>query len=225
MKDKRRWWRSLFLLVLTGLLVYGTTVKDFDAKGYVQATLDANLKGDIKRACDMIADQSEEELLSQYEEGVGNFLANNILTGVTVDEEQREEYLTICRQIYQSMEYEVGIARKKNAKEFQVEVAYHKTDVMLRFVQYVEEASEQFLKEVEKTTYKGTEEEIRRQMETAFLKRSLDCLQRACKDATEGVEETMIFTVSADEKGLFSLKEGQMSQFIEKILCIDQIQD
>lgn len=225
MKDKKRWLRGLFLLLLIGFLAYGTTIKDFDAKGYVQATLDANLKGDVKKACAMIEDQSEEELLFQYEESVENFLATNILTGVTVRETQREQYLTICRQIYQSMEYEVGSVRKENPKEYQVEVTYHKTDVMMRFVQYVEEASEQFLKEVEKTTYKGTEEEIRKQMEETFLKRSLDCLKRALEDATEGAQETMNFTVSADENELFSLKEGQMSQFIEKILCIDQIQD
>lgn len=225
MKDKKRWWRGLFLLLFAGFLFYGTTLKEFDAKGYVQAMLDANLKGDVQKACAMIEDQSEEELLFQYEEGVENFLANNILTGVTVKEEQREEYLTLCRQIYQSMEYEVGIARKENAKEYQVEVTYQKTDVMVRFVEYVEEASEQFLKEVEKTTYKGTEEEIRGQMEEVFLKRSLDCLKRACEDAEKGAKETMNFTVSADENDLFSLKEGQMSQFIEKILCIDQIQD
>lgn len=225
MKNKKIIAGILFVAMMMGVLTYATRRQDFDAKGYVTAVLDANLKGDVTKASQMIEQQDEKELLETYEAGIDNFLENYILSGAKPDEEQMERYRACAKDIFSQMNYEVCSVKKLNSKKLQVSVTYRESDVFEQFVKKLSVESENYLASVEKTKYKGTEEEIRAQMEKEFLNRSIDCLVSACENATDGEKKEMIFVVKGDRNNTFYLENAQISQFIAKILCIDEIQD
>lgn len=215
----------MFVLVLMAVMLYATRRQDFDAKGYVEAVLGANLKGDVTQAASMIEAQDETELLETYEAGIDNFLQNYILSGAEPDDTQMEQYRSCAKNIFSNMYYEVKSERKLNPKKLQVTVSYRENDVLEQFVEKVSVESENYLASIEKTKYNGTAEEIRAQMEKEFLNRSIDCLVQACENAVEGEEKEMIFIVKGDRNNMFYLENTQISQFIAKILCIDEIQD
>lgn len=225
MKNKKMVGGILFVLILMGVLLYATRRQDFDAKGYVEAVLNANLKGDVTQAASMIEAQDETELLETYEAGIDNFLQNYILSGAKPDDTQMEQYRNCAKTIFSNMEYEVKSVKKLNTKKMQVTVAYRESDVLEQFVEKVAVESENFLATAKKTKYKGTEEQIRAQMEKEFLNRSVKCLTQASESANEGEEKEMIFVVKGDKNNIFYLENTQISQFIAKILCIDEIQD
>lgn len=212
------------LVVLSGM-VYVSTWQNFDAQGYVQAVLDETFKGQVKEAAEIIKAQDEIELYTHYEEGIDNFLDNYVLNGVQVSEEVRENYKLLCKDIFKSVKYEVKQANQINRREMEVPVEYREVDIFTNFVREVKEESVLFLAGAENGIYKGTKEEISAQMQTEFLNRSYELLKEAYENAEYGEAKVMIFKVTGDKKNVFSVDEAQISEFIAKILRIDEIQD
>lgn len=225
MKGKKILAGAVFVLVFIAGLIYGTARQDFDAKGYVRAVLDANLKGEVTQAAQMIGAQDETELRTHYHEGIENFLQNNILGESEADTETYDQYYNLCREIFQNMEYEVTDAEKISSKEFRVTVTYQTTDLFPLFAENVEKESKEFFSDVGKKKYKGTEEKILSQMQQEFLTRSYDCLLQAFKEAKDQGEGRMIFTVKGDASNVFYMDEDQISEMIAKILQIGEKQD
>lgn len=225
MKIKKILAGAAFVLVFIAGLIYGTSRQDFDAKGYVRAVLDANLKGEVSQAAQMIGAQDETELRTHYSEGIDNFLQNNILGDSEADAEIYDKYYDLCREIFRNMEYEVTDAEKISSKEFRVEVTYQTTDLFPLFAENVEKESKEFFSDVGKKKYKGTEEKIRNQMQQEFLIRSYDCLLQAFQEAKHQEEGRMIFIVKGDQSNVFYMDEEQISGMIAKILQIGENPD
>lgn len=212
------------LVVLSGM-IYVSTWQNFDAQGYVQAVLDETFKGQVKEAAEIIKAQDEIELYTHYEEGIDNFLDHNVLSGVEAGEEVREKYRLLCKEIFKSVQYEVKPASQINQREMEVPVEYREVNIFPNFVRTVREESVLFLAGAENGAYKGTKEEISAQMQTEFLNRSYELLREAYENAEYGETKVMIFKVTGDKKNIFSVDEAQISEFIAKILRIDEIQD
>lgn len=213
------------LLVVLAGMIYVSTWQDFDAQGYVQAVLDTTFKGHVRDAADMIEQQNENQLYINYEEGIDSFLDNNVLSGVKASAEVRGNYKILCKDIFKSMQYEVKQASQISRREMEVPVEYREVDIFPNFVNAVKEESVLFLADAENGTYKGTKEEISAQMQTEFLNRSYELLREAYENAEYGETKVMTFRVTGDEKNVFSVDETQISEFIAKILRIDEIQD
>ena len=197
----------------------------FDAEGYVCAILNQNFKGNVKEAAAIVEGKTEKELLKQYEDGIVAFVQNNITSGIEMDEELEEKYVSLCKDIFASMKYRVQEAEKKDGDKYEVAVEYQTTDVFSKFMTSVAEESARLMEKVEKGEYQGTLEEINLQMQQEFLNNSYELLQTAQKDAQYGEKEVMTFIVEKDEKGLYTMKEEQIYEFVLKIMGLDEIQD
>jgi len=222
-----KWMKRIVAIVLVvGLLVglgYVSRWEQFDAKKYVQAVLDANFKGDVTAAVEIIEGQDETELLNHYEAGIESFMDKNVLSGVKTTPVMREKYRSVCKEIFKSMEYEVTQVQTVDRREMYVTVTYRQADIFPEFVEAVKRDSLLFLEGATNGAYKGTKKQIRQKMEKDFIKRSYLLLKECHKNVEYGEPETMLFKVTGDKKNVFSMDEAEISEFIAKILMIDEI--
>ena len=217
---------TICILALIVGMYYVSTWETFDAKKYVQAVLDENFKGDVAAAAIMIKDQTAEQLQKHYEEGIEDFLDKNILSGVDVDKATREKYKSLCKDIFKSMKYEVSHVQVLGRRQMEVTVEYQQADIFPQFVKKLKEGSDAFLKEAAKANYdKTNKKQIEAQIEKQFLNHSYNLLQESYKNVSYDKAETMVFRVKGDKKNVFSMEEAQISEFIVKILMIDEIKD
>ena len=214
------------VFVVFGALACLGNFREFDAQGYVEATLNQTLKGEVEAAVEMTEDATEEALLLQYEESIASFVKNSILNNKEVDEELEANYIALCKKLFASMKFEVQEAEKISNEEYRVPVNYQTTDVFQKFVVSVNEEAAR-LKALAETgdEYRGTLEEINAQMQTDFLNNSYTLLEQAYENMEYGEVETVVFDVKKGENDLYSLSEEEIMQFITKILNLDEKQD
>ncbi|MBP3663547.1 MAG: hypothetical protein J6J03_00135, partial [Tyzzerella sp.] len=143
--------------------------RDFDAQTYVRAILNQTFKGDVAETVTVI-DAEEGELLKQYEESIRAFVENNVTTGVEMDEETKEKYVGLCKEIFASMKYEVKEAEKVGKKEYRVPVEYQTTDIFTKFTSALAAESERLKDKANKGEYQG--EDINLQMQNELVKNS-----------------------------------------------------
>lgn len=225
MRTKREVVGTLAVILILAAIVCFGLIKDFDAKGYVQAILDQTFQGSVVEAAEITKSMTEEELYAQYEEGIENFVTNYIVNGIEIDEETEREYTSLVREIFKSMRYNISGSRKINRKEYDVSVTYQPSDVYLEFVKNLDKVAVQLKEKTEKGEYSGTEEEIHQQMQEDVLSQSYTCLEEAYQRMQYGDAETILIKVKADSKNVFSLEEDDISLLIAKILRLDEIQD
>lgn len=200
--------------------------RDFDAQKYVRSVLNQTFKGEVEEMMTVVDDKTEEELLQQYEDGVVAFVENNVIAGVEMDEELREKYVVLCKEVFASMKYDVKEAEKISKKEYHVPVSYQTPDVFEKFMESLSAEFTRLTDKANKGEYQeGSVEEINLQMEKEFLSNAYELLKTAVSEATYGEEETIVFVVKADENNLFVIEEGQLNEFILKIMGLDEIQD
>ncbi len=215
---------AICVLALIGGMYYVSTWEVFDARKYVQAVLDETFKGDVAQAAVLIKDQTAEELQKHYEDGIENFLDKNVLSGVEADEEIRKKYKDLCKDIFKTMKYQVEQVKVVERREMEVTVSYQQADVFPQFVKALEEEADTFLEEAAKVKYKNTKKkQIEKQIEESFLNHSYELLEKAYKNVTYDKPEIMNFKVSGDKNNVFSIEETQISEFVVKILMIDEI--
>lgn len=230
-EEKKTGNNSLFIafLVCLGIIVItmicAKVFRDFDAQGYVNAVLNQHYQGEIEGISEFIDGKTEDELIAQYEEGVISFVQNNITSGVEIDEELEQKYIELGKEIFMIMQYNVKEAEKINSSEYRVPVEYQTMNVFSKFIELVEEASNDIRDKVEKGEYQGTLEEINAQMQKDFLENAYLCLRHAYREVRYEFKETMIFKVSKNEEGLFVIDESQIHEFTTKIMGLDEIQD
>ena len=212
------------LLFAAGALTF-FALKEFDAKGYTEAVLEQHFEGKVDKAEDFVKDKSKKELEEQYEAGVLAFVENYITYNVEMEDDMKQEYVTVLKKILKDMKYTVKEAEKLNGKEYQVVVEYQKSDVYQRFVSYVPEEWNRIQEKVDLGEYKGTQEEIVKQMQDEYQKNCCDLLERARQEMEFSETETELFVVRKNTNGLYELDEVQITAFINKIMGLDTNQD
>ncbi len=166
-----------------------------------------------------------EARLATWKANGESFAEQYILGGVTVSEEMRASYNDACEEMLSLMRYEVTKVTKED-ELYRVTVQYQSADIYHKFLEAIEEHADQFLKDAKKEDYSVKKEsKIAAQIQENYLTEVCQLLKDACAEVSYGEKETMDFEVSVDENGEFTVEETQISQFMVKILNIDEIQD
>ena len=210
------------IVIALGLLAALGVLRGFNPEGYVKAVLDQSLKGEVKMASQLMEGTTEAQLYEQYEAGIASFVKNSTTSGVELDEELQGKYVELCKKIFNTMKYEIKSA--KNAKDggYQVTVSYQSSNVFVNFIAKISEENARIVEKVQKGEYRGTLEEINNQMQQDFLTNAYTILEECYKTNDYGKEETYIFTIEKDGKGMYDIREEQISEFIKKILDLDE---
>ena len=217
---KRRKWRVLAFAALAALLLSGC--KEFDAKGYVQASLDAMFQGETDALMAFEEGSKKSELEEEYEEYIASFAAG-LTEGLNVSDGMQLQFDMLCEEIFRSMRYNVESSEKVSRKEYRVRVEYEPSDVFVKWTEYLAENAVDINERAESGEYQGTKEEQLEQILLDIAAESCELLDTAMWDAAYGEKEETTLTVKKGEDGEFSLEEGEIDEFVGKIMRLDAI--
>lgn len=214
----------LCFCLLLGMSMAGCgLLKGFDAEAYTDAVLKQRLAGDTKAIAELTEDLSKEELTAQYEEEIQTFVAGYITKDVAMGEELTEKYTALCSEIFKNLKYETGEAEKKEKNTYDVKVDIYPTDTFVIFSEKLKHPAEEMVQKAENGEYKGTEEEIKAQMQSEFLEYSYTLLEESCEEAQNGKKQTVVLTISNKEEKGFAVEEESFSNFLTAILRLDEV--
>ena len=212
------------VIIVIGLLAVLGVFRGFNPEGYVKAVLDQSLKGEVRVASQLMEGTTEDKLYEQYEAGIHSFVTNSILSGAQVDDELQGKYVELCKKVFGAMKYEVEEAKESKGGGYEVTVSYKPANIFSNFITKIGEENARLTEKVENGEYRGTLEEINGQMQKDFLTNAYTLFEECYKGIEYGKEETYVFTIMKDADGMYDLEEAQISEFITKILNLDEIQ-
>lgn len=214
----------LCFCLLLGMSMAGCgLLKGFDAEAYTDAVLKQRLAGDTKAIAGLTEDMSKEELTAQYEKEIQTFVAGYITKDVAMGEELTEKYTALCSEIFKNLKYETGEAEKKEKNTYDVKVDIYPTDTFVIFSEKLKHPADEMVQKAENGEYKGTEEEIKAQMQSEFLEYSYTLLEESCEEAQNGKKQTVVLTISNKEEKGFAVEEESFSNFLTAILRLDEV--
>lgn len=213
------------VIALSAVVFMGLN-RDFEADKYVNVILDYTFKGEAKAAGEMFDGDALAQMEKQYEDNITAFVEKNITGGIEVEAETKEKYTALCKDIFKAMKYKVKKVEKVSGDEYKVTVEYQTANI---FETYMEMAAQEAAKMLEKAQsggeYKGTPEEINAQMEQEIIANDYTVLEAAYQNVQYGDKETMVFTVKRGENQAFALESATLSEFLAKIMGLDEKQD
>ena len=212
------------VIIVIGLLAAFGVFRGFNPEGYVKAVLDQSLKGEVRVASQLMEGTTEDQLLKQYEAGITSFVKNSITSGVELDDELQGKYIELCKKVFGAMKYEVKEAKDTKEGGFEVTVSYKPANVFANFITKIGEENVRLTEKVENGEYRGTLEEINSQMQKDFMTNAYTLFEESYGAIEYGEEEAFVFTIVKDAEGMYDLDEAQISEFITKILNLDEIQ-
>lgn len=212
------------VIIVVGLLAVFGVFRSFNPEGYVKAVLDQSLKGEVKMASQLMEGTTEDKLYEQYEAGITSFVKNSITSGVELDEELQGKYIELCKKVFGAMKYNVVEAQDSKDGGYEVKVAYQPANIFNNFITKIGEENARLTEKVENGEYRGTLEEINSQIQKDFLANAYTLFEECYGIIEYGEEETFVFKIVKDAEGMYDLDEAQISEFIVKILNLDEIQ-
>lgn len=214
--------RKSFLLLCLMMTMIFTGCRDFDAKGYAQAYLDAMFQGETDALMSFEEGSRKSELEDQYEEYIDGF-SRSLTEGLNLTEPAQVQCILLCEEIFRSARYHAETSEKVSGNEYRVTVEFSPSDVFVKWMEYMEENAADMNERLENGEYQGTEDEIREQVLLDIGAESLELLDTAMMDASYGEEEKMVLTIKKGENGDFSVDEGEIADFTAKIMRLDEI--
>lgn len=206
------------------VLVMGMT-RDFEADKYVSVILDYTFTGKAQDAGEMFDENGLAQMGKQYEENITGFVEKNITGGIEVETEMKEKYTALCKDIFKAMKYKVKSVEKVSSDEYRVTVKYQAADIFGTYMETATQEAEKISEKAKRGEYQGTKEEINAQMQQETIANDYALLEAAYQNVQYGDKETFVFVVKRGENDVFALDSTALSDFLEKIMGLDEKQD
>lgn len=200
-----------------------TACSGFDAEGYTRAVLDHMFQGETEALAAYAGEAGNKQLEDEYEDYIAAF-SESLTEGLNASEGMEEKFNVLCQEIFRSVRYDVKGAEKKSSEAYSVSVEIEPVDVFVRWKALLEENAGEVSEKAERGEYQGTEEEQIQMMLADITAQSYELLDTAYREASYGDTETVVLTISKDEKGRFVSDDDEISNLVMKILCLDVIQ-
>lgn len=195
MKTMKRW-SLLLAAVLAATMLVGCG--NFDASGYIKALLDNSYKNDSAAFVEQkvgTAEQAKE----LYDLGIETEL-NSLISGVTLSDELKNEFTTILQDVYKSVKYTVGEAKKQDDDSYVVEIKYQKMKVFAAAMEKFQADQQAYTDELSEQVQNGgeypSEDEINEQVYT-ILK---DAIKDSAANAQYEDEATTTVRIELKDK-------------------------
>ena len=147
-----------------------------------------------------------------------------ITKDVEMGGELTEKYTKLCSEIFKNLKYEIKKAAKKDRNTYEVHVEIYPTDTFLIFSEKLKHPADEMIQKAENGEYKGTEEEIRAQMQSEFLEYSYTLLEESVRESAPGEKETIQLKITNHEKRGFAVEEESFTKLLTAILRLDEVQ-
>ena len=193
--------KKLLAFILTGVMLFslgGCGVADFDAKGYVQAALDAKFHreyGDYAKRIGLSVEEAKEQMESEFNESLKTSMSQ---AGIPITDAEMTEYLQLEADIRAKVQYEVKDAVKDDNDNYTV-------DVVITPVPAYENLETLFTQKLTAAVQNGATED---QYMTSFLEAMKECIANA--DTGEPVTITLnVKWEEKDNQKIYSIDEKQ----------------
>lgn len=209
---------AILIVGIRGCMKAGET----DAASYVQAQLDLMFQGETQEAQEILG-ASKKEWEQVYENGIQAFITSYLMDGSEDLSAAADAFGPTVKAIFRLARYQVGSVSDGGGKERTVTVTYEPMDVFTQFVPRLREMAKDIEAAARMGTYTGTEEEKAQAMLMEYLTKSVSLLEDCYRNLQYGEKQEYTFTVSYEKAGNPTLKNAEITEFMEKILELDKL--
>lgn len=194
--------KKLLALVLTGVMLLslgGCGTAEFDAKGYVQAVMDAKFHREYADYAEKIGvkeAEAKEQMESEFNQSLETAMQ---AMGLSITEEEMAQYIQMEADIRAKVQYEVKDAVKDEDGNYTV-------DVQITPIPAYDNLSTVFTDKLTAAVQNGTPED-------KYMSVFLESFQECIDSAVPGEPVTFTFHVTGEESGkqmVYSVSEEEM---------------
>lgn len=206
MKKNKRLSRIIILAIILSISA-GCSKKeeDFDASGYVKASLDAVFHGEYAEYAKFL-DISEKEAKKNMEQEFEESIKQEFTAEDGISEEGLAQYIELMKQVDNLAKYEVKDAKKTDDEDYIVKVQVEPSDVY----QTLEQSSMDVSNEKIEQGLVPTDPDVFAAVLTESVQKSID-------KNTYGKAATIEVKVTKDESGAYGLDEAEMDKLKEAL--------
>ena len=201
------------LVVAVMMTFAGCKKKEFDAAGYVKATLDMTMKGETEDYIKFVG-CSKEEALKDYEDTLDEAVEQFGEFGV--NEEALEEFRQFSIDLYKAVKYEVKEAQKEKDGSYTVKVETEKMNVFAGAMEKFEEAVAAALE--------GGEQLTDEKMAQDLYGKVIELFKESLANATYQEPTTVEVKVSQDDDGVWEIPEKDFEVLELSLIDIDAME-
>lgn len=209
------------LVVAVMMTFAGCKRKEFDAAGYVKATLDMTMKGEAEDYIKFVG-CSKEEALKDYEDTLDEAVEQFGEFGV--NEEALEEFRQFSIDLYKAVKYEVKEAQKEKDGSYTVKVETEKMNVFAGAMEKFEEAAESYVEEIVAAALEGGEQLTDEKMAQDLYGKVIALFKESLASATYQEPTTVEVKVSQDDDGVWEIPEKDFEVLELSLIDIDAME-
>lgn len=209
------------LVVAVMMTFVGCKKKEFDAAGYVKATLDMTMKGETEDYIKFVG-CSKEEALKDYEDTLDEAVEQFGEFGV--NEEALEEFRQFSIDLYKAVKYEVKEAQKEKDGSYTVKVETEKMNVFAGAMEKFEEAAESYVEEAVAAALEGGEQLTDEKMAQDLYGKVIELFKESLANATYQEPTTVEVKVSQDDDGVWEIPEKDFEVLELSLIDIDAME-
>ncbi len=209
------------LVVAVMMTFAGCKKKEFDAAGYVKATLDMTMKGETEDYIKFVG-CSKEEALKDYEDTLDEAVEQFGEFGV--NEEALEEFRQFSIDLYKAVKYEVKEAQKEKDGSYTVKVETEKMNVFAGAMEKFEEAAESYVEEAVAAALEGGEQLTDEKMAQDLYGKVIELFKESLANATYQEPTTVEVKVSQDDDGVWEIPEKDFEVLELSLIDIDAME-
>lgn len=209
------------LVVAVMMTFAGCKKKEFDAAGYVKATLDMTMKGETEDYIKFVG-CSKEEALKDYEDTLDEAVEQFGEFGV--NEEALEEFRQFSIDLYKAVKYEVKEAQKEKDGSYMVKVETEKMNVFAGAMEKFEEAAESYVEEIVAAALEGGEQLTDEKMAQDLYGKVIALFKESLASATYQEPTTVEVKVSQDDDGVWEIPDKDFEVLELSLIDIDAME-
>lgn len=185
----------------------------FDTSGYIKAVLDNSIKGESAALIEFTR-ASKEEAAAIYDEQIQSNM-EQLLTGVSLDEQLEEEYRTFVADMLDKTRYEVGESIKNSDGTYTVSVKTYALE--LDTTNLITEKTTEYVDELQTLASNGSQLPSQEEIIAQTYRITLDCLKASLADAVYADATDNTVTVSLENK-LYTPDQTQLDALCAKLI-------
>lgn len=205
--------KTLVALLSALCMVLCVGCASFDTSGYVKAVLDNSIKGEAAALVEFTK-ASEEEVTAIYDEQIQTNM-DELLAGVSINDELAEEFRTFVVEMLNQTKYEVGESTKNSDGSYTVPVTTYA--LQLDATSLITDKTTEYVNELQELAANGSEIPSQDEIIEETYRITLDCLKEALANATyaDAVDNTV--TVSIENK-LYTPDQSELDALCTKLI-------
>lgn len=203
------------LVMVVMMSFAGCKKKDFDASGYVKATLDMTMKGETKEYVKFTG-CSEEEAIEDYEHTFDKVLEQ--FEDLGLGEAALEKYRQFNIDLYKLAKYDVKESNKEKDGYYTVKVEVKKMNIFAGVMEKFAETAEQYVEGTVAAALEGGEQLTDEKVQQELYEKLIDLYVEGLANVTYQEPTTVEVKVRQDEDGEWMIPDKDIEALMSSLM-------